>query len=123
MVDDFIVCGIISCWIVMMLREVGVIEVYVKISLLLIVYLCFYGIDIFIYEELIVFFYLVEEICQEIGVDIFLFLSVEGLLKGIGRKYDDFNCGQCFVCFIGKYLIEIYQDIVFFYVKEVVLIK
>lgn len=46
MIDDFIVRGMISKWIVCMFCEVGVIEVYVRIVLLFLKYLCFYGIDI-----------------------------------------------------------------------------
>lgn len=45
-VDDFIVWGIISCKIVWVLWEVGVIEVYMWIFFLLVIYFCFYGIDI-----------------------------------------------------------------------------
>lgn len=45
-VDDFIVCGNISKKIVKVLRDNGVIEVYMRIFFLLVMYFCFYGIDI-----------------------------------------------------------------------------
>lgn len=85
MVDDFIVCGIISCCIVCMFWEVGVIEVYVCISLFFIKNLCFYGIDMLLFFELIVVMCFVEEICELIEVDLFVFLSNEGLVDVIGR--------------------------------------
>lgn len=46
MVDDLIVWGMISRWIVYFLKEVGVKEVYVRIVFFFLKYLCFYGIDI-----------------------------------------------------------------------------
>lgn len=106
-----------------MLREAGATEVHVKISSPPIAHPCFYGIDTSTHEELIASSHSVEEIRQEIGADTLSFLSVEGLLKGIGRKYDDSNCGQCLACFTGKYPTEIYQDTVLPHVKEAVLTK
>lgn len=103
MVDDSIVRGTTSRRIVTMLREAGATEVHVKISSPPIAHPCFYGIDTSTHEELIASSHSVEEIRQEIGADTLSFLSVEGLLKGIGRKYDDSNCGQCLACFTGKY--------------------
>ncbi|WP_406596078.1 amidophosphoribosyltransferase [Bacillus subtilis] len=123
MVDDSIVRGTTSRRIVTMLREAGATEVHVKISSPPIAHPCFYGIDTSTHEELIASSHSVEEIRQEIGADTLSFLSVEGLLKGIGRKYDDSNCGQCLACFTGKYPTEIYQDTVLPHVKEAVLTK
>lgn len=123
MVDDSIVRGTTSRRIVTMLREAGATEVHVRISSPPIAHPCFYGIDTSTHEELIASSHSVEEIRQEIGADTLSFLSIEGLLSGIGRQYEDENCGQCMACFTGKYPTEIYQDTVLPHVKEAVLTK
>ncbi|MCY9400776.1 amidophosphoribosyltransferase [Bacillus haynesii] len=123
MVDDSIVRGTTSRRIVTMLREAGATEVHVRISSPPIAHPCFYGIDTSTHEELIASSYSVEEIRQEIGADTLSFLSIEGLLSGIGRQYEGENCGQCMACFTGKYPTEIYQDTVLPHVKEAVLTK
>lgn len=123
MVDDSIVRGTTSRRIVTMLREAGATEVHVRISSPPIAHPCFYGIDTSTHEELIASSHSVEEIRQEIGADTLSFLSIEGLLSGIGRQYEDENCGQCMGCFTGKYPTEIYQDTVLPHVKEAVLTK
>ncbi|MGO4900495.1 amidophosphoribosyltransferase [Bacillus sp. GM2] len=123
MVDDSIVRGTTSRRIVTMLREAGATEVHVRISSPPIAHPCFYGIDTSTHEELIASSHSVEEIRQEIGADTLSFLSIEGLLSGIGRQYEDENCGQCMACFTGKYPTEIYQDTVLPHVKEIVLTK
>ncbi|MCY8224045.1 amidophosphoribosyltransferase [Bacillus haynesii] len=123
MVDDSIVRGTTSRRIVTMLREAGATEVHVRISSPPIAHPCFYGIDTSTHEELIASSHSVEEIRQEIGADTLSFLSIEGLLSGIGRQYEGENCGQCMACFTGKYPTEIYQDTVLPHVKEAVLPK
>ncbi|MCY9227205.1 amidophosphoribosyltransferase [Bacillus haynesii] len=123
MVDDSIVRGTTSRRIVTMLREAGATEVHVRISSPPIAHPCFYGIDTSTHEELIASSHSVEEIRQEIGADTLSFLSIEGLLSGIGRQYEGENCGQCMACFTGKYPTEIYQDTVLPHVKEAVLTK
>ncbi|ARC71098.1 MULTISPECIES: amidophosphoribosyltransferase [Bacillus] len=123
MVDDSIVRGTTSRRIVTMLREAGATEVHVRISSPPIAHPCFYGIDTSTHEELIASSHSVEEIRQEIGADTLSFLSIEGLLSGIGRQYEGENCGQCMACFTGKYPTEIYQDTVLPHVKETVLTK
>ncbi|AKQ71875.1 amidophosphoribosyltransferase [Bacillus licheniformis] len=123
MVDDSIVRGTTSRRIVTMLREAGATEVHVRISSPPIAHPCFYGIDTSTHEELIASSHSVEEIRQEIGADTLSFLSIEGLLSGIGRQYEGENCGQCMACFTGKYPTEIYQDTVLPHVKEIVLTK
>ena len=123
MVDDSIVRGTTSRRIVTMLREAGATEVHVRIISPPIAHPCFYGIDTSTHEELIASSHSVEEIRQEIGADTLSFLSIEGLLSGIGRQYEGENCGQCMACFTGKYPTEIYQDTVLPHVKEIVLTK
>lgn len=112
MVDDSIVRGTTSKRIVTLLREAGATEVHVRISSPPIKNPCFYGIDTSTHEELIASSNSVEEMRQIIGADSLAFLSVEGLLEGIGRPYDDEKRGQCLACFTGSYPTEIYADTV-----------
>ncbi|MBB6455146.1 amidophosphoribosyltransferase [Salirhabdus euzebyi] len=112
MVDDSIVRGTTSRRIVNMLREAGAKEVHVRISSPPITHPCYYGIDTSSSEELIASWNSVEEIRQIIGADSLRFLSIDGMLEGIGRPSLMKNCGQCLACFTGKYPTEIYKDTV-----------
>ncbi|EIT84893.1 amidophosphoribosyltransferase [Fictibacillus macauensis ZFHKF-1] len=120
MVDDSIVRGTTSRRIVNMLREAGATEVHVRITAPPIAHPCYYGIDTSEREELIAANHTVEEIREIIGADSLSFLSIEGLLEGIGRPATDPNNGQCLACFTGKYPTEIYSDTVLPYEKEMV---
>jgi amidophosphoribosyltransferase len=117
MVDDSIVRGTTSKRIVSMLKEAGAKEVHVCISAPPIQHPCFYGIDTSTHEELIAANHSVEEIKEIIGADSLTFISVEGLLKAIGRPNEGEFRGQCLACFIGKYPTEIYPDTVLPYEK------
>lgn len=110
MIDDSIVRGTTSKRIVNMLYEAGAAEVHVRISSPTIKYPCYYGIDMLTSEELIAANHSIEEMRQIMGADSLEFLSVEGLLKGIGRSNEDPHCGQCVACFTGKYPTEIYPE-------------
>ncbi|MEQ2527801.1 amidophosphoribosyltransferase [Bacillaceae bacterium CLA-AA-H227] len=112
MVDDSIVRGTTSRRIVTMLKEAGATEVHVVISSPPIKNPCFYGIDTSTKEELMAASHSVEEMREIIGADTLTFLSVEGLLEGIGKNSPDENCGQCLACFTGKYPTEIYPSTV-----------
>ncbi|OIJ18674.1 amidophosphoribosyltransferase [Anaerobacillus alkalidiazotrophicus] len=109
MIDDSIVRGTTSRRIVTLLREAGATEVHVRISSPPITNPCYYGIDTSTTSELIASSHSIEQIRQEIGADTLAFLSVEGLLKGVGRSTDQVNNGQCLACFTGKYPTEIYR--------------
>jgi amidophosphoribosyltransferase len=117
MVDDSIVRGTTSKRIVSMLKEAGAKEVHVCISAPPIQHPCFYGIDTSTHEELIAANHSVEEIKEIIGADSLTFISVEGLLKAIGRPNEGEFRGQCLACFIGKYPTEIYPETVLPYEK------
>jgi amidophosphoribosyltransferase len=107
MVDDSIVRGTTSRRIVKLLKNAGATEVHVRISSPPIKNPCFYGIDTSSSAELIAASYSIEEIREIIGADSLQFLSIEGLLEGIGRSNQMKNCGQCLACFTGQYPTEI----------------
>ena len=62
---------------------------------------CYYGIDMATKKELIASNKTEEEIGKAIGVDSIGYLSLEGLIKAIGRK------DLCLACLTGKYPTEI----------------
>ncbi|WP_158734626.1 amidophosphoribosyltransferase [Alteribacillus sp. YIM 98480] len=110
MVDDSIVRGTTSRRIVRMLKDAGALEVHVRISSPPITHPCFYGIDTSTKSELIAANHTTEEMREKMDADSLSFISIDGMLKGIGRKHYDSNCGQCLACFTGNYPTEIYQD-------------
>jgi amidophosphoribosyltransferase len=110
MVDDSIVRGTTSRRIVNMLREAGAAEVHVRISAPPIKHPCFYGIDTSSTSELIASAHSIEEIREIIGADSLEFLSVEGMMRAIGRDPSQSQHGQCLACFTGRYPTEIYPD-------------
>ncbi|RFU68906.1 amidophosphoribosyltransferase [Peribacillus saganii] len=110
MVDDSIVRGTTSKRIVSMLKEAGALEVHVCISSPPIKNPCFYGIDTSSREELIAASHSVEELREMIGADSLTFLSIEGMVEGIGRPFEGETRGQCLACFNGKYPTEIYGE-------------
>ncbi|WP_240376061.1 amidophosphoribosyltransferase [Bacillus piscicola] len=110
MVDDSIVRGTTSRRIVRLLKEAGATEVHVRISSPPITHPCFYGIDTSTKSELVAAEHSVEEMRENMGADSLTFLSIDAMLRGIGRPDNEPNCGQCLACFTGKYPTEIYQD-------------
>jgi amidophosphoribosyltransferase len=98
-VDDSIVRGTTTKQIVALLRKAGATEIHVRISAPPIFHPCFYGIDTQIETELIAARSSIEEIREFIGADSLGYLSIEGVLAGLGLPYERF----CFACFDGKY--------------------
>ncbi|RKD21089.1 amidophosphoribosyltransferase [Ammoniphilus oxalaticus] len=110
MIDDSIVRGTTCNRIVRMLREAGAKEVHVRISSPPVKNPCFYGIDTSDREGLIAAQKTLDQMCEYIGADSLAFLSVEGLVEGIGRDDLNPNRGHCLACFTGQYPTEIYED-------------
>lgn len=110
MVDDSIVRGTTSRRIVSLLREAGAKEVHVVISAPPFKNPCFYGIDTPTSEELIASNLSVEEMKEMIGCDSLHFLSVEGLVKAIGKDPNSPTGGQCLACFTGQYPTEVFPN-------------
>lgn len=101
LVDDSIVRGTTSRRIVNMVRKAGAKEVHLRIGCPKIISPCYYGIDMATKKELIASNKTEEEIGKAIGVDSIGYLSLEGLVKAIGRK------DLCLACVTGKYPTEV----------------
>ncbi len=101
-IDDSIVRGTTSGPLVRMVRDAGATEVHVRITCPPIAHPCFFGVDMGSYEELIAHQLGVPEIADHIGADSLGFLSVDRMMKALGR--DD---GYCNACFTGNYPVPV----------------
>ncbi|AEH06237.1 amidophosphoribosyltransferase [Methanothermococcus okinawensis] len=101
LIDDSIVRGTTSKRIVDMVRKAGAKEVHLRIGSPKIISPCFYGIDMPTKEELIASSKSVDEIREFINADSLGYLSIEGLIKAIGRK------NLCLACVSGNYPTDI----------------
>ncbi len=101
-IDDSIVRGTTSGPLVRMVRDAGATEVHVRITCPPIAHPCFFGVDMGTYEQLIAHQLGVPEIAAHIGADSLGFLSVDRMMKALGR--DD---GYCNACFTGSYPVPV----------------
>jgi amidophosphoribosyltransferase len=103
LVDDSIVRGTTSKYIVQLLRDAGAKEVHLRISSPPYRSSCYYGIDTSHTEELIANQMEVEEIRQYVGADTLAYLPVQELLNVVGMK----RANHCLACFTGEYPVEV----------------
>ena len=98
-IDDSIVRGTTSRRIVRMLKEAGAKEVHMRIASPATTGPCYYGVDTPTKDELIASKMSVNEICKYIEADSLAYLSIEGMVKAVKDKKDNY----CFACFDGNY--------------------
>jgi amidophosphoribosyltransferase len=102
-VDDSIVRGNTQQAIVAMLREVGALEVHVRIASPPVKWPCFYGIDFATRDELIAGHGSVEEIRAAIGADSLGYVSLEELVEATEQP----PASLCRACFDGQYPVPV----------------
>jgi amidophosphoribosyltransferase len=102
LVDDSIVRGNTMGPLIRLLREAGAAQVHLAITCPPIAHPCFMGVDMGTYEDLIAHKRTVEEICAHVGADSLQYLSLEGMMRAVGRKD-----GYCQACFTGKYPLDV----------------
>ncbi|MCL5952396.1 MAG: amidophosphoribosyltransferase [Chloroflexi bacterium] len=102
MIDDSIVRGNTAGPLVKLLKDAGAKEVHVRITCPPIAHPCYMGVDMGTYDELIAHRMSVDEICDHINCDSLHFLSLEGMMRAVGR-----SGGYCQACFTGNYPIDI----------------
>lgn len=102
-VDDSIVRGTTSRKIVTMLKTAGAREVHLRLSSPPIISPCYYGIDTPTRKELIASTHSIKEICRYLRADSLAYLSLEGMMRAVGRED-----GFCLACFTGKYPVSFY---------------
>lgn len=100
LIDDSIVRGTTSRYIVSMLRQAGAKEIYLCLTSEPVRYPCHFGIDTSNAEELLAHRYSIEEIRQYIGVDRLYYLSHEGLVQSMKQLEAPH---LCVACFTGEY--------------------
>ncbi len=102
MVDDSIVRGNTSGPLVRLLREAGAREIHIRITCPPIRHPCYMGVDMGTYPDLIAHRMDVHAIEQFIGCDSLYYLSLEGMMRAVGRTE-----GYCQACFTGQYPLPI----------------
>ncbi len=108
-IDDSIVRGTTSKYIVQLLRDAGATEVHMRIASPTFCFPDFYGIDVTDRKQLIAADHSVEEIREIIGADSLEFLSVTGTIDSIGLNFDAPYKGLCMAYFTGEYPTPLYD--------------
>jgi amidophosphoribosyltransferase len=101
-IDDSIVRGNTTGPLLRLLCDAGAREVHVRITCPPIAHPCFMGVDMGAYNDLIAHRKSVDEICAHIGADSLAYLSLEGMMRAIGRSE-----GYCNACFTGTYPLDV----------------
>lgn len=99
-VDDSIVRSTTMRIITKRLREAGAKEITICISAPPIQNICPYGMDFQDRSQLIAYKRSVQEICDGIGADRLIYISLKGLQEVVDETY---RCGMCSGCFGGRY--------------------
>lgn len=102
LIDDSIVRGNTMGPIIKLLRDAGAKEVHVAITCPPIMHPCFMGVDFGRPEDLIAYRHSVEEIRSIVHADSLTYLSLEGMMRAVGRSE-----GYCQACFTGMYPIQV----------------
>jgi amidophosphoribosyltransferase len=102
LIDDSIVRGNTSGPLVKLVRDAGAKEIHLRITCPPIAHPCYMGVDMATHDELIGHRMTVEQMRQHFDVESLAFLSVEGMMRAIGRAG-----GYCNACFTGKYPLPI----------------
>ena len=102
LIDDSIVSGGTSAYIVKILREAGAREVHMRVSSPPFLYPCYFGTDISSKNNLIAREMDLEQIRRHLDVDSLGYLSIEGVRSIAGNS----RLGICDACFSGNYPIR-----------------
>ncbi len=102
MIDDSIVRGTTAGPLVKLLRAAGASEVHMRITCPPIIHPCHFGVDMGHDNDLIAARMSPEELKEFIGCDSLAFLSLDAMMRAVGRTE-----GYCNSCFTGDYPIEI----------------
>ena len=100
LIDDSIVRGTTSKKICRSLREAGAREIHMGVTSPPIVSPCYYGIDTPRASELIANAHAQDEVRKFLGVDTLRHLSLQGMLRAVGKGDDS---GWCTACFTRRY--------------------
>jgi amidophosphoribosyltransferase len=99
LVDDSIVRGTTTPQVIRLLRKAGAKEIHMRVCAPPIRFPCFMGVDMATQRELIAARKSIPAIREYIGADSLGYLSLDGLIKAVGRPKNSF----CLACFTGDY--------------------
>ncbi|MEM0157656.1 MAG: amidophosphoribosyltransferase, partial [Thermoplasmataceae archaeon] len=99
LVDDSIVRGNTMKHIVTLLRNAGAVEVHVRIGSPPIIAPCYFGVDMKTKDQFLASGKDMEEIRKEIGSDSLGYVSIQGLVRSIGKNENSL----CLGCLTGSY--------------------
>lgn len=111
-VDDSIVRGTTSKYLVDMIRRANPLEIHFMVSSPPITHPCFYGMDFPSPDELIANQYQgdVDRIAKVLGVDSLHYLSPDGLVAAV-KEANTGKHGYCTACFTGRYPVPVISDV------------
>ncbi len=98
-VDDSIVRGTTIRQLVKILRKAGAVKVHLRIASPPFKNICYLGVDVKRYKELVARNKDIKAIKQNLGADSLGYLSLKGLKQAMG----EINIGLCTGCFNGDY--------------------
>ena len=104
MIDDSLVRGTTAGPLVKLVRDAGATEVHLLITCPPITHACHFGVDMGHDGDLMAARLSVEEMRLHIGADYLAFLSLDGMMRAVGRPE-----GYCNACFTGEYPIAVTQ--------------
>lgn len=111
-VDDSIVRGTTSKYLVDMIRRANPLEIHFMVSSPPITHPCFYGMDFPSPDELIANQYQgdIDRIAKVLGVDSLHYLSPEGLVAAV-KEANPGRHDYCTACFTGNYPVPVISDV------------
>jgi amidophosphoribosyltransferase len=101
-IDDSIVRGNTTGPLIRLLKQAGAKEVHMCITCPPITHPCFMGVDMGTFDDLIAHKRSVDEIREMVGADSLTYLSLEGMMRAVGRRD-----GYCQACFTGLYPVSV----------------
>ncbi len=102
MIDDSLVRGTTAGPLVKLVRDAGATEVHLRITCPPITHACHFGVDMGHNGDLMAARLTVDEMRAHIGADSLAFLSLNGMMRAVGRAE-----GYCNACFTGTYPIRV----------------
>ena len=101
LIDDSLVRGTTAGPLVQLLRDAGATEVHLRITCPPIRHACHFGVDMGHDDDLIAAHLSLEQLREVVRADSLGFLSLEGMMRAVGRKG-----GYCNACYTGDYPVD-----------------
>ena len=103
LIEDSIVRGTTTAYLVSMIRDAGATEIHMRIASPPFIDTCYFGTDIESKDKLMAARLTMEQICRGIGADTLEYLPIEALPEIVKDSKVKFCCG----CLTGEYPVEV----------------